>query len=128
MVGQSAGSVERCDSGSWSLMPTREISLRLLPQIIEDGQRRHVRDPGELAGLLAEVKPRREALGLGAAPYEAIIEADSSGEFIELSPPDPAAWQAAGATWWIESWWGIPAGLGGLAEVRRRVQAGPPVA
>jgi alkanesulfonate monooxygenase SsuD/methylene tetrahydromethanopterin reductase-like flavin-dependent oxidoreductase (luciferase family) len=100
----------------------------LLPQVIDGSERRPVNDPGELADLLAQVKRRREALGLGTAPYEVIIEADSSGEFIELSPPDPAAWAAAGATWWIESWWGIPAGPGGLAEVRRRVAAGPPAA
>jgi alkanesulfonate monooxygenase SsuD/methylene tetrahydromethanopterin reductase-like flavin-dependent oxidoreductase (luciferase family) len=98
----------------------------LLPQVIDGSERRPVNDPGELADLLAQVKRRREALGLGTAPYEVIIEADSSGEFIELSPPDPAAWAAAGATWWIESWWGIPAGPGGLTEVRRRVAAGPP--
>jgi alkanesulfonate monooxygenase SsuD/methylene tetrahydromethanopterin reductase-like flavin-dependent oxidoreductase (luciferase family) len=100
----------------------------LLPQVIDGSERRPVNDPGELADLLAQVKRRREALGLGTAPYEVIIEADSSGEFIELSPPDPAAWAAAGATWWIESWWGIPAGPGGLTEVRRRVAAGPPAA
>jgi len=36
------------------------------------------------------------------------------------------AWEEAGATWWIESWWSIDPGSEGLAEVRRRVQAGPP--
>jgi len=100
----------------------------LLPQVIEAEDRRHVRDPGELADLLGEVRRRRDALGLGDAPYDAVIEADSSGEFIQLSPADPAAWAAAGATWWIESWWSVPRGPEGLAEVRRRVQAGPPAA
>jgi hypothetical protein len=98
----------------------------LLPQIIEaDGTRRHLRSPDELAGLLDQVTSRREGFGLGARPYDVIVEADSTGEFIELSPPDPAAWAAAGATWWIESWWGVPSGPDGLAEVRRRVKAGP---
>jgi len=100
----------------------------LLPQVIEAEDRRHVRDPGELADLLGEVRRRRDALGLGDAPYDAVIEADSSGEFIQLSPADPAAWAAAGATWWIESWWSVPRGPEGLAEVRRRIQAGPPAA
>jgi len=100
----------------------------LLPQIIEAEDRRHVHDPGELADLLARVRRRRDALGLGDAPYDAIIEADSSGEFIQLSPADPATWAAAGATWWIESWWSVPRGAEGLAEVRRRVQSGPPAA
>jgi hypothetical protein len=97
----------------------------LLPQVI-DGEGRAVRDPGELADLLGLVRQRRDALGLGDAPYDAVIEADSTGEFIQLSPADPAAWAAAGATWWIESWWTIPVGPQGLAEVRRRVQGGPP--
>ena len=35
-------------------------------------------------------------------------------------------WAEAGGTWWVESWWGVPPGADGLAEVRRRVQAGPP--
>lgn len=98
----------------------------LLSQVIDEDQtRRPVRSPGELAGLVAQVTSRRAALGR-TAPYDVVIEADSSGEFIELSPPDPAAWEAAGATWWIESWWSVPRGPDGLAEVRRRVQAGPP--
>jgi hypothetical protein len=48
------------------------------------------------------------------------------GEFVQLSPSEPAAWEAAGATWWVESWWNLPRGPEGLAEVRRRVRAGPP--
>ena len=98
----------------------------LLPQIIEaDDTRRHLRSPDELAGILDRVTSRRQSLGLSATPYDVVVEADSTGEFVELSPPDPAAWAAAGATWWVESWWGVPAGSDGLAEVRRRVKAGP---
>jgi hypothetical protein len=29
-------------------------------------------------------------------------------------------------TWWIESWWRVQPGAAGLAEVRRRVELGPP--
>jgi len=94
----------------------------------DEGRRTRAQKLDELAGLLDRVTSRREALGLGATPYDVIVEADSTGEFIELSPPDPAAWAAAGATWWIESWWGVPSGPDGPAEVRRRVQAGPPAA
>jgi len=54
-----------------------------------------------------------------------VIEADSSRDFLDL-PGTPGDWAAAGATWWIESWWSIPRGADGLAEVRRRVAAGPP--
>jgi alkanesulfonate monooxygenase SsuD/methylene tetrahydromethanopterin reductase-like flavin-dependent oxidoreductase (luciferase family) len=82
--------------------------------------------PEQLAALVAEVRALRTAAGLGAAPYDVVIEADSSREFIQLDPPDPAAWAAAGATWWAESWWSIEPGPAGLAEVRRRIEAGPP--
>ena len=43
-----------------------------------------------------------------------------------LDPPDPGPWAAAGATWWIESWWTVEPGPEGPAEVRRRIEAGPP--
>jgi hypothetical protein len=101
----------------------------LLAQIIEaDGTRRQLERPDDLTTVLDHVTSRRAALGLEAAPYDVIIEADSTGEFIELSPNEPGAWAAAGATWWIESWWMVPAGPEGLAEVSRRIQAGPPAA
>jgi alkanesulfonate monooxygenase SsuD/methylene tetrahydromethanopterin reductase-like flavin-dependent oxidoreductase (luciferase family) len=99
----------------------------LLPSVIDGGDGRDVRDPDELATLVGQVRRRREALGRDGEPYDVILEGDSSGEFVQLDPPDPAAWAAAGATWWVESWWSVPIGPGGLAEVRRRVQAGPPI-
>jgi alkanesulfonate monooxygenase SsuD/methylene tetrahydromethanopterin reductase-like flavin-dependent oxidoreductase (luciferase family) len=99
----------------------------LLPSVIDGGDGRDVRDPDELAALVGQVRQRREALGRDGEPYDVILEGDSSGEFVQLDPPDPAAWAAAGATWWVESWWSVPIGPGGLAEVRRRVQAGPPI-
>jgi alkanesulfonate monooxygenase SsuD/methylene tetrahydromethanopterin reductase-like flavin-dependent oxidoreductase (luciferase family) len=98
----------------------------LLPAVIEDGEGRKVHGPSELADLIGEVAGLREASGLDAGPFDVIIEADSTGEFVQLDPPDPAAWAAAGATWWVESWWTIEPGSAGLAEVRRRVEAGPP--
>jgi alkanesulfonate monooxygenase SsuD/methylene tetrahydromethanopterin reductase-like flavin-dependent oxidoreductase (luciferase family) len=82
--------------------------------------------PEQLAALVAEVRALRAAAGLAADPYDVVLEADSSGEFTRLDPPDPAAWAAAGATWWVESWWTVERGPAGLAEVRRRIEAGPP--
>jgi alkanesulfonate monooxygenase SsuD/methylene tetrahydromethanopterin reductase-like flavin-dependent oxidoreductase (luciferase family) len=98
----------------------------LLPTVIDDDGRRHVDSAGQLAGIVALVTRRREELGLAAVPYDVMIEADSTREFIQLDPPAPTAWAEAGATWWIESWWNLPRGPEGLAEVKRRVQAGPP--
>jgi alkanesulfonate monooxygenase SsuD/methylene tetrahydromethanopterin reductase-like flavin-dependent oxidoreductase (luciferase family) len=100
----------------------------LLPAIYENGAGRDLTGPDELAALVSEVKALRAAAGRAAEPYDVIIEADSTREFVKLDPPEPAAWAAAGATWWIESWWTIEPGPDGLAEVRRRIQAGPPSA
>jgi alkanesulfonate monooxygenase SsuD/methylene tetrahydromethanopterin reductase-like flavin-dependent oxidoreductase (luciferase family) len=79
-----------------------------------------------LASVVTEVTALRSAAGLAGAAYDVVIEADSTGEFVQLDPPDPASWAAAGATWWVESWWSVEPGPAGLAEVRRRIEAGPP--
>ena len=72
------------------------------------------------------VRTIRGELGLPWEGYDVVIEADSWGSFTSLEPAEPAAWEEAGATWWVESWWDVPQGPEGLAEVRRRVEAGPP--
>jgi alkanesulfonate monooxygenase SsuD/methylene tetrahydromethanopterin reductase-like flavin-dependent oxidoreductase (luciferase family) len=107
--------------------PSLERAARwdgLLPSVI-DGERSKVRSTDELAGIVAQVKDLRAAAGLANEPYDVIIEGDSSGEFVRLDPPDPKAWETAGATWWIESWWGRP-DRADLPEIRRRIEAGPP--
>jgi alkanesulfonate monooxygenase SsuD/methylene tetrahydromethanopterin reductase-like flavin-dependent oxidoreductase (luciferase family) len=108
--------------------PSLERAARwdgLLPSVI-DGERSQLRGPDELAEIVAEVKELRAAAGLGDTPYDVIIEGDSSGEFVQLDPPDPRSWEQAGATWWVESWWSLPAGSEGVAALRRRINAGPP--
>jgi len=99
----------------------------VLPAIYDKpGTGRDLSGPDELASIVAEVRELRSAAGLADAPYDVALEADSSGEFMKLDPPGPGPWAAAGATWWVESWWTIEPGPAGLAEVRRRVEAGPP--
>ena len=98
----------------------------LLPSFLGNNGHRDMTGPDELAELVSEVKTLRTAAGLAAGPYDVIIEADSTREFVQLDPPEPRAWEDAGATWWMESWWTIEPGPDGLAEVRRRVAAGPP--
>jgi alkanesulfonate monooxygenase SsuD/methylene tetrahydromethanopterin reductase-like flavin-dependent oxidoreductase (luciferase family) len=99
----------------------------LLPAIFDKGAEGHTpMELDKLASLVAEVRALRAAAGLAEAPYDVVLEADTSREFVQLDPPDPASWAAAGATWWVESWWSIERGPDGLAEVRRRIEAGPP--
>jgi alkanesulfonate monooxygenase SsuD/methylene tetrahydromethanopterin reductase-like flavin-dependent oxidoreductase (luciferase family) len=98
----------------------------LLPAIRDKGEHLGWSGPDQLAAVVAEVRALRAAAGLADAPYDVVLEADSSGEFAQLDPPDPASWAAAGATWWVESWWSVQRGPAGLAELRRRIEAGPP--
>ena len=98
----------------------------LLPVLVDEATGRDPAGPDELASVVTEVRELRAAAGLADAPYDVIVEADSTGEFVQLDPPEPQPWAAAGATWWIESWWTIERGPDGLAEVRRRIEAGPP--
>lgn len=108
--------------------PSLERAARwdgLLPAVIEDGVTRGVTTPAELSSLVGEVAKLRAAADLGNGPYNVVIEADSTGEFIQLKPPEPTEWEAAGATWWVESWWSLEPGPEGLTELRRRVEAGP---
>jgi alkanesulfonate monooxygenase SsuD/methylene tetrahydromethanopterin reductase-like flavin-dependent oxidoreductase (luciferase family) len=80
----------------------------------------------EFADILAEVRGRRKAAGLSMAGYDVVLEADSSREFMQREPAEPAAWEDAGATWWVESWWTLERGEEGSRELRRRISAGPP--
>ena len=98
----------------------------LIPTVVDNGEGRDAGSPAELADIVGEVKALRAAAGLGQEAYEVVIEGDASGEFMQREPADPASWEAAGATWWIESWWSVERSGAGLAEVRRRIEAGPP--
>lgn len=108
--------------------PSLERAARwdgLLPQVSRDNERSK---PGleDFAAVVARVRALREGAGLPWEGYDVVVEADSSGEFVQLEPAEPAAWADAGATWWVESWWSLSPDEAGLAEMRRRISAGPP--
>jgi hypothetical protein len=98
----------------------------LLPQIVHDGARGKAKTAEDFADTVATTRALREDAGLAWEGYDVVIEADSSGEFVELVPNEPSAWQQAGATWWVESWWTLDSGQSGRAELRRRIETGPP--
>jgi alkanesulfonate monooxygenase SsuD/methylene tetrahydromethanopterin reductase-like flavin-dependent oxidoreductase (luciferase family) len=82
--------------------------------------------PERMASIVADVRTLRQDAGLPWEGYDVILEADSTGGFVKTESMSPDEWAAAGATWWIESWWTIEDGAAGRAEVRRRVELGPP--
>jgi hypothetical protein len=84
-----------------------------------------VTSPARLKSIVDDVRGLREDAGLPWEGYDVVCEADSYGEFVttEGTPDD---WAEVGANWWVESWWGLEGGDAGQAELRRRIEAGPP--
>jgi len=74
--------------------------------------------------IVERVRATRVGLGLPWEGYDVVVEGDSHGGFGEVRG-SPAPWADAGATWWVESWWDVPEGPDGLAELHRRVELGP---
>jgi alkanesulfonate monooxygenase SsuD/methylene tetrahydromethanopterin reductase-like flavin-dependent oxidoreductase (luciferase family) len=95
----------------------------LLPVVAEPGTPSYTLE--SFAEVVGRVGRLREQAGTAHEPYDVVVEADSSGEFVQLAGT-VGDWEKAGATWWVESWWSVEPGAAGLAEVRRRILAGPP--
>ena len=99
----------------------------LLPTVLEpeapEGRPSYTLD--SFAEVVSRVRALRAEAGLPWEGYDVVVEGDSTGEFVQLEGR-PADWERAGGTWWVESWWSVPAGAEGMREVRRRVEAGPP--
>jgi alkanesulfonate monooxygenase SsuD/methylene tetrahydromethanopterin reductase-like flavin-dependent oxidoreductase (luciferase family) len=119
--------------GAQVLGRTRQPSLDraagwdgLIPAVVGPEDRDNANGLDEFAEIVAEVRQRRVAMGLSMDGYDVVLEADSTGEFMKREPAEPAAWAAAGATWWVESWWTLERGAEGSRELRRRVAEGPP--
>jgi alkanesulfonate monooxygenase SsuD/methylene tetrahydromethanopterin reductase-like flavin-dependent oxidoreductase (luciferase family) len=111
--------------GAW---PRERSMLRaaqydgLLPAAFDEGGRARQATPAELREMAAYLAPRR-AVG---APFEIIVEGATPGDDRGAAAAQLAPWEAAGATWWLETMWGLSREAGGLDSVRRRVAQGPP--
>lgn len=66
-------------------------------------------------------------LPAGSKPLDIIVEGETPTDDPEKAKSIAAAWSDAGATWWLEARWSAEPGDAGEREVRRRIQAGPPV-
>jgi alkanesulfonate monooxygenase SsuD/methylene tetrahydromethanopterin reductase-like flavin-dependent oxidoreductase (luciferase family) len=84
----------------------------LAPATSPDGM---AKDPERIAEMIAEIQHHRRA----DTPFDVAVDGYSD-------PGDPAlprAYEAAGATWWLESIHGM---RGSVEETMARVEAGPP--
>jgi hypothetical protein len=61
--------------------------------------------------------------GSNARPYDVLVAGVTPADDIAAASATAAEFAAAGATWWTER---INSSRGSLAEMRRRVEAGPP--
>jgi alkanesulfonate monooxygenase SsuD/methylene tetrahydromethanopterin reductase-like flavin-dependent oxidoreductase (luciferase family) len=84
----------------------------LAPATSPDGM---AKDPERIAEMVAEIQRHRRA----DTPFEVAVDGYSEPGGAVL----PRAYQAAGATWWLESIHGM---RGPLEEMMARVEAGPP--
>ncbi len=78
-----------------------------------------------LGDIVRRLRDLRAALGLPWEGYEVVVEGDTQGGFGSVHGP-VGRWAEAGATWWVESWWDLLGSPDGPAEVRRRIEMGPP--
>jgi hypothetical protein len=58
--------------------------------------------------------------GAGNRIYDIVVEGQTPGGDPERAAAIIREWETAGATWWIESWWGAE------AERTARMKQGPP--
>ena len=87
----------------------------LAPTTSPDGTPIMDKDPGRIAEMVAEIRRHRTT----DAPFAVAVDGYSDPG----DPTLPQAYEAAGATWWLESIHGM---RGPLEERMARVEAGPP--
>jgi hypothetical protein len=81
--------------------------------------------PETFAEIVQRVRAFRREAGIADEPFDFVVEGDSYHGFVDVEG-NPSDWAAAGATWWIESWWDMAEGPDALPELRDRISAGPP--
>src|ERR671921_32063 len=104
--------------GGESPPPLRRAAPRggwLAPTTSPDGTPIMGKDPGRIAQMVAEIRRHRTA----DAPFAVAVDGYSDPG----DPTLPHAYEAAGATWWLESIHGM---RGSVDEMIARVEAPPP--
>jgi hypothetical protein len=98
----------------------------LLPAVVDKSARTKADTPEQLAEVVEVTLRLRAEQGQPVDGYDVVVEADSYGGFRQMTDRDPLAWQQAGATWWVESWWDLGSKAGDEPILLQRLAAGPP--
>lgn len=94
----------------------------LLPQAIDpDGHARQM-SVEELQAARAYVMEQRTL----STPFDIIVEGETPGDNRAAGAARVAPWEAAGATWWIETLWSLPHAEENVARIFERIKQGPP--
>ncbi len=98
----------------------------LLPQVLRaDAQGSRSAQQACLADL-HEHMPRIRAQRPPWAGYDVIVEGETASDDPPAAAATLDAWQAAGATWWLETMWRASGNEAAGSEIRRRIRQGPP--
>lgn len=81
--------------------------------------------PEIAAEAIAWIREERGRLGLAERPFDVIQEGTTTGTDAAADAAIVQPWAEAGATWWLESDWSVPAERI-EASARARIAAGPP--
>jgi hypothetical protein len=92
---------------------------------IDPDEQQRTYTPEIAAEAVAWIRAERERVGLADRPFDVVQEGTTGGVDPDADAARVRPWAEAGATWWLESDWQVPAER--VAEyARERLRAGPP--
>ena len=111
--------------GAWPRAKSMTRVLRcdgVLPNVIRDGRLAST-EPDDIRGMLSWLRER----GGAGAGFDFVVEGETEAANAEQARAKISPLAEAGATWWLETRWEMPLGSEErLADVRQRIEAGPP--
>jgi hypothetical protein len=112
--------------GAWPFEKSMTRVLRcdgILPNIIKDKSFAST-EPDDISAILAWLRER----GGAGEDFDFVVEGETEAGNAEQAREKIGPLLDAGATWWLETRWEMPlASEQKLADVRRRIESGPPM-
>jgi alkanesulfonate monooxygenase SsuD/methylene tetrahydromethanopterin reductase-like flavin-dependent oxidoreductase (luciferase family) len=111
--------------GAWPRMKSMQRALRcdgILPCLIDEQGQWSDLTPDHIRAIAVYVAANRTL----TSPFDIVMEGETPGDDRAEAAAIVGKWAEAGATWWIESRWGLIDAADGLKGVRERILQGPP--